>query len=311
MESRSVLNSEEKVWAALAHASALIPLFAPAIPSIVWFMQRKRSAYARYHALQAMSYQALAFWVWVGLIPILAVIPVLIMIPAMALTAGSSRDAEALSMLFPLAMWGLVFAVFGIYILIGLIGAAACLMGRDFRYPLIGAWLARHVGYSFGSEAAIDEEKEDHVAAAISHSTCIFLLWGIFTPLFFWITQKDRSSFLRFQTLQAAIYQGLGTLAYFLVSAVYMVSIFGMFGAALYASGLPRGSQVSPAFALAVIPMLCFMAVFVIGGPLYQLFGFIATVRTLRGHNYRYPLLGRFLERRMQSQPLAAMEAAK
>lgn len=35
--------------------------------------------------------------------------------------------------------------------------------------------------------------------------------------------------------------------------------------------------------------------------PLYQLIALIATVSVIRGNNFHYPILGRFLEGRMQA----------
>ena len=57
-------TSDEKVMAAIAHASVIFAFFGPVVPSLIWAYQRNKSKYVRFHALQAMGYQALTFWAW-------------------------------------------------------------------------------------------------------------------------------------------------------------------------------------------------------------------------------------------------------
>lgn len=305
MEAKSTLTSEERIWAAVAHAAGLIPLVAPLGPAIVWFMQRKRSAFSRFQALQAMAFQTVAFWVWMVVGPIIMGVVMIILLGVMTATYGSRSGGEDLVLLISLLVWGPMIAAFALYGLIVLIAAVASLTGRNFRYPLIGGWLARHVGYSSGDQASLSDEREDYAIASISHATCVLWLWGVATPVILWITQKDRSGFLRFQALQAAIYQALGALAYFALMAVYMISFFGMIAAGALGGTNGFSRQLSPGAGLFLLPSFCVGAAVLIAGPLYQLFGFIASIRTLRGHDYRYPLLGRILARRLEQRPPA------
>ncbi len=306
-----VVNSEERVWAALAHGSALLFFFGPILPVVVWFTQRKKSAYAAFHALQAMVYQILFFWLWVAVVPILMFCFLIVAIPISASSFEHSNNPEVLGMLFPFATWGILFAVFGLYVLIGIIGAIFSLTGREFRYPLFGSQLARFLGYSAATESMLDEDKEDRLVAAVGHSTAILLLWGIVVPLIVWITQKERSGRLKFQALQATIYQGLGMLAYFVFMAVYMFFIFGTMAVFMLSSS-SNNSQLNPIVGLLFfVPFLLFMFVFLILGPLYQLFAFIASIKVLRGKDYKYPILGNIIFRRMGLDRQVQPEASK
>ncbi len=302
-----VVNSEERVWAALSHGSALLFFFGPILPVVVWFTQRKKSAYAAFHALQAMAYQVLFFWLWMTVMPVLMFCFLIAAIPISASSFEHSSNPEVFGMLFSFAMWGLIFIAFGLYALIGIIGAIFSLTGREFRYPVFGSQLARFLGYSPATASLLDEDKEDRVVAAVGHSTAILLLWGIVVPLMAWITQKERSVRLKFQALQATIYQGLGTLAYFVFMAIYMFFIFGTMAVFTLGSS-PNNSQFNPlAGLLFFVPFLCFMFVFLILGPLYQLFAFIASVKVLRGGEYKYPILGKIIFRRLGlDQPVQA-----
>ncbi len=309
MQERQTLTSEERLWAGLAHGSALVFFLGPILSTIVWFSQRKHSPFARFHALQAMVYQVLAFWVWSVVIPVALIVALLLMIVLGGAKASASEADALFGAVFPAITWGTIFLTFGGYSLLGIIGAVAVLTGHDFRYPLIGRALARHVEYGLVPQAAISEEKEAFVAASVSHGSCIMALWGILMPLVVWITQKDHSPFLRFQALQATIYQAIGIIAYVAWMVVYMLMSFGMHGLSLMAfppstSGASSGNEVLAGF-MFIIPMLCLLGVFFIVRPLYQLFGFIAALRVLKGSDYHYPVLGGYLARRMPG-PLRA-----
>ena len=184
--------------------------------------------------------------------------------------------------------------------LIGLLGAIFALLGRDFRYPLFGARMARYLNYDGPANGTISEEKEDRVVAAVSHSTCVLLFLGLLTPITVWLTQHERSRFLRFQAMQAAIYQALGLIGYFTFMLLDIVLVFGMFGAALV-SGPGGSSSGLPAWLpVIMLAFLCVMGSFALGIPLYHLFGFLGSVGVLRGRNFRYPILGNVLASRMK-----------
>lgn len=292
-------NQDDRIWAALAHGSAIFVFFGPVIPLIMWFTQRKRSAYVAFQALQAMIYQSLFFWTWVLLIPLLMIIVVAIILFAGILLAQDENAPLLVGLLPQLIIWGVLIGTFLVYAGIGVWGAIASLMGRDFRYPFFGDRIARALDYHGPETASLLEDKEDHVVGAVCHSTAALLVWGLVTPLIAWITQHERSNFLRFQALQAAIYQAIGLVAYFAFFVLYFVFIFGFMGLAMFASG-PSSSSAAPAWlGFASLPFLAVLCVFAIGGPVYQILAFVAAVRVLNGRDFHYPILGNILAARL------------
>lgn len=312
METNSHLTSEDKLWAAIAHASVLFSFWGPVVPAVLWFLQRGKSAHARFHAMQALAYQIAGFWVNTILIQLLLVLMFVTMILAAVYAESHPSDLmDVLAPMVPVLVYVPILGVWGLYMLIGIIGAVASLMGRSFRYPFMGASLQHKLGYQAVAGAAIAEEQEDQVAAAVAHATCIIPVFGLLTPLILWISQKDRAAFLGIQSLQALVYQGLGTAAYFGLMALYMVPVFGMMGfSILGAQSLESSSRESLiAMLVFLIPMTCIALVVMLGGPLYHLFGFIASVRVLRGRDYDYPLLGSYLRKRTGTARLTPTEA--
>ncbi len=292
----AVTNQDDRIWAAIAHGSALFVFFGPVIPVILWFTLRKKSAYVAFQALQAMIYQSLFFWTWVLLIPLLMIVIVVIVVIGALLLVQEQGNQLLIGLLPQLVIWGVLIGTFVVYAGIGVWGAVASLLGRDFRYPFFGQRMARQLEYHGPETASLPEDKEDQVAAAVCHSTAVVAFWGLLTPLAVWITQGERSAFLRFQGLQALLYQVIGLLGYFAFLVLDFAFVFGTVGLTLFAAGSGSSSSSIPvwmsAASLIFLPIVC---VFVLGSMAYQVLAFVAAVRVLRGHDFHYPILGKLL----------------
>jgi len=131
---RPLTESDERTWAMLAHLSVLLNLVTGFLgvvaPLVIYLVYKDRSRYVAFHSMQAFVFQ-LVWWVgggalvgfaWVVTGLLSAILIGLLCIPvALIITA------------LPLA--ALVY---------GVIGGIKCNQGEDFRYWLIGDWLARN-----------------------------------------------------------------------------------------------------------------------------------------------------------------------
>jgi uncharacterized Tic20 family protein len=156
------VSDDEKLWAAIAHASAWITILAGIlsigavvpvsvfIPLVIYFVFRRRSDYVAFHALQAFVLQlagtlgALALLlvgglVWgVGLVVALLLMVILIgfiLVPVWGIV-GIALLLSVVAM--PIAM-----------ILFGTIAAIETYNGRDYRYPIIARWVDRQMAGGF------------------------------------------------------------------------------------------------------------------------------------------------------------------
>jgi uncharacterized Tic20 family protein len=296
-------SSDEKILAALAHGSVFLMFLGPIVPVILWASQRKKSKYVSFHALQAMGYQALYFWLWI-VVWILVMILFVFLIPLLSLLMESSRDTEMFPLLVQVPIFLLIFGFLGLFFILGIAGAFACLLGHDFRYPLLGRWLERYLSYTADPESQMVETQEDNWVAGICHATAILQLWGVVTPLIVWFSQKERSARLRFQSMQAAVYQVIALVTYMLGMAVYMAFFIGMF-LTLILGGTMGGDaelQGPPAFMMATffVVMIIFWFIMMIVMPIYYLLAGWAGLRVIRSHQFRYPILGKMIEKRIQ-----------
>jgi uncharacterized Tic20 family protein len=162
-------TQDEKIMAALGHATIVWPVMGILAPMIIWGTQREKSRSVAFQALQAGVYHmtlilaGLAcgvcyFCSYVGMIvgafgmslsmlfatpaqgPTPEELPPAALIPA----APSFLGVIVFYVLtFVLLLLGL--AVWGAYIGYGLYGAVATLRGKDFRYVFLGSRLERYL----------------------------------------------------------------------------------------------------------------------------------------------------------------------
>lgn len=148
IEPTSFPSQNDKIMAALAHVSALLPLMGVIAPIVIWATQKDKSEYVAFQALQAVAYQLsmlLAWFVGMGCY----------MLSFFTMFFGTlfsaSNDGEVgrsivpVFMFVPFIIFGAILIGGGLFIIYGLIGAIQVFRGKDFRYIIIGKWLRNYL----------------------------------------------------------------------------------------------------------------------------------------------------------------------
>lgn len=133
---------------------------------------------------------------------------------------------------------------------------------------------------------------DERLMAGLAH------LAGVFLALLIWIIQKDRSRFIRFQALQAAVYDGISMLAFMGVSmAVMLAVVFIPFGLAVGVSQT-QASNLGE-WLLVMLGLAPLSAVIIMLGLFVIWMGVRvwAAVSVFQGANFQYPVIGRMLEK--------------
>lgn len=157
--------------------------------------------------------------------------------------------------------------------------------------------------------------QDDKIVAALAHAL------GPLIAIIVWATQKDKSPFVAFQSLQALVYQLTGFVGMLLGMACYTCSFLGMFGGmfafipfAAAAEGNAEGTQGFATLIGALISMVTMFLPFAIFGLLmlaalaFFLYGLWAAISVFQGKDFRYVVIGRWLERYL-AQDAEAKEA--
>ncbi len=140
--------------------------------------------------------------------------------------------------------------------------------------------------------------QDERVLAALAHGSILLGvltngIGGIGTALVIWVTQKEKSAYATYQALQALVYQVVAFIVVFLAWAFWgvlwtlllLVPIFANPGA--YDNAPPAGLWVG------LILMLVPIAI----SGLTVLYGLWGAARCLGGHDFRYAVIGRWLEK--------------
>uniref|UniRef100_A0A7C4Q316 DUF4870 domain-containing protein n=1 Tax=Bellilinea caldifistulae TaxID=360411 RepID=A0A7C4Q316_9CHLR len=130
--------------------------------------------------------------------------------------------------------------------------------------------------------------------AALSHAAVLFPTLGLFAPLIVWVTRREKSDFLRFQSLQALTYQVILLLVW-VVLGVLLGLLFTAISLTTAIVALYLQSQ-TPFIILSISEFVFFAFLLVLMG-LGVVLGIIAAIACLNGSHFRYPLLGGWLEK--------------
>ncbi len=150
----AVPTQDDRILAALAHVTALLPFMGVLAPVVIWATQKDKSQYVSFQALQATAYQLTMILAWfVGMGCYMC--SFFLTFGGMA-TAGLGASFEGslnwlaaiagtLAFLLPVGVMGLMFLGGFAFIIYGLVGAVQTLRGKDFRYIIIGARLEQYL----------------------------------------------------------------------------------------------------------------------------------------------------------------------
>jgi hypothetical protein len=148
--------------------------------------------------------------------------------------------------------------------------------------------------------------QDERVMAALAQISVLVPFLGVVAPIVIWVTQKDKSRYVAFQSLQAIAFQLTMILAWFVGMGCYMCSFFSVFLVIPFASSMESSQSLSPLFGVPFfIPFLIFGLMF-LGGFLFILYGIVAAVMTFQGRPFRYAIIGRRVERFLQSKQAEA-----
>ena len=143
----------------------------------------------------------------------------------------------------------------------------------------------------------ITPTQDERIMAALSHVSALMPFMGVIAPIVIWVTQKDKSRYVAFQSLQALAYQLSMIAAYFIGMGCYMFSFLGTFFTIPFS---PDSSSLSPLFALGfIIPFLVFGVIF-IGGFFFIVYGIFGAIMAFQGKPFRYILIGKRVENFLQ-----------
>jgi uncharacterized Tic20 family protein len=295
--------SEQRLWAIISHLSALALGMGIVLPVIGWSDQRRKSNYASFQCLQALGYQSLGYTIWILSYLVIIIVASILLLVTLGSRTGRGQNMDAAVPPWTIMILIVVIGSLVAYFLLPIIAAVACAFGRDFRYPILGNRLAGYLAYDLaeaGEEQTwLIEDHEDRWVAGMGHFSVIIAIWGMAAPLIAWVLQGQRRLFLKLQSMQALVYQAgvtilyLGTVFFYLFG-VMIISLMAMLGRT---ENMRMDSPVAMAGILFLAVSLLVIVLVMLLVPLLHILGQWAGYRVLKGDDYRYPLVGRLVEK--------------
>lgn len=138
--------------------------------------------------------------------------------------------------------------------------------------------------------------QDDRILAALAHASVILPFWGLIGAIVAWVTQRGKSRFVGFQALQAVAYQLVLVLGGFLGFGCYTSSLMGMF-LLIPAVRIRPGTAGEMLVMIVTFFPFCILGLSMLVGFAFVLYGLYGAVRVLQGHDFRYVLIGPWLER--------------
>jgi uncharacterized Tic20 family protein len=294
-------STEERIWAAISHLSSLAFGMGILLPIISWSDQRRKSRYASFQSLQALGYQSLGYTIWILSYLVIIILAAIILLITLRPGAGGSQSPNAILNPAIVIFFIIIFGFFAIYFVLPIIAAIACALGKDFRYPFMGNRLARYLGYDpvqkSEEQVWLNEDHEFRWVAAMGHFSILILLWGMLAPLTTWILYGKRNLFLKFQSIQTLVYQAGTTILYFAGGFIYLFG-FLLLIVGMGVGGRPNFNSSQGIFGILVFGLsLLISFVLLLAVPLLHILGQWAGYRVLKGDAYRYPFIGKLVER--------------
>ena len=297
------LTTEERIWAVFAHLSALGLGMGLLLPVIGWAEQRRKSKYASFQCLQALGYQSLGYTAWLLAYLLVLVIALVMITIKSSLAQKSGETFEPLTRGTFESAFVLAILLLILYLILPIIAAISCALGNDFRYPLIGDRLAKYLDYKEVSKEGtwLSEDHEDRWVAAMGHFSVLIALWGLLAPVTAWIVQGRRNAFLKFQSMQTTFYQVFVNVLFLIAGLFYFLGVIVFFST----TGLEGSPDLTSPIGMTGlvifgISSLC-ASIIILIVPLFHILGQWAGYRILKGDDYHYPIVGKWVEGRMKS----------
>jgi uncharacterized Tic20 family protein len=296
-------TTEDRIWAVISHLSSLAFGMGIVLPIIGWSDQRRKSNYASFQSLQALGYQSLGFTIWILSYLVIIIIASIILLAT--LRAGGGNNTGEVPAAGMIVFFIVIFGFFALYLVLPIIASVACALGKDFRYPLLGDRLAHYLDYDptlNSEEKWLNEDREFRWVAAMGHFSILIVIWGMLAPLTAWALFGKRNYFLKFQSIQTLVYQAAATILFFGGTVLYMLGLIFL----VAATGVIGNTDFNPSLGIAGIVILGIIflisVIVLLFVPFLHILGQWAGYRVLKGEDYGYPLIGRFIRKRLSKK---------
>jgi uncharacterized protein len=136
--------------------------------------------------------------------------------------------------------------------------------------------------------------KEEKLMALLSHLSIFIPNIGVLAPIIIWVTNKEKSDFVRFNALQAIFFQ----LIFFVLMMLFMFVGIILMLVSIPWFDLSSNPEPGAVFFLSMIFMFMFFPLWIIFG----IYATVASVKSYKGKIFKYAIIGRIIQRKVYAE---------
>ena len=132
---------------------------------------------------------------------------------------------------------------------------------------------------------------DEKLMSLLAHLSIIIPNIGIIAPIIIWVTQKDKSKFVRFNAIQAIFFQ---LVFFILIMASILIGLILMFVSLPMITQNPDAAP-GALFWVSMGVMNLYFPLWII----FAIYAVVAAVKSYKGKIFKYIIIGRIIERRV------------
>ena len=139
----------------------------------------------------------------------------------------------------------------------------------------------------------LEISKEEKLMALLSHLSIFIPNIGILAPIIIWVTNKEKSNFVRFNALQAIFFQ----LIFFILMMLFIFVGIILMLVTIPWFDLSSNAEPGILFFLSMVFMFMYFPLWIIFG----IYAVVASAKSFKGRIFKYAIIGRIIERKVYS----------
>ena len=139
----------------------------------------------------------------------------------------------------------------------------------------------------------LEISKEEKLMALLSHLSIFIPNIGILAPIIIWVTNKEKSNFVRFNALQAIFFQ----LIFFILMMLFIFVGIILMLIAIPWFDLSSNAEPGILFFLSMVFMFMYFPL----GIIFGIYAAVASAKSFKGRIFKYAIIGRIIERKVYS----------
>ena len=134
-------------------------------------------------------------------------------------------------------------------------------------------------------------KSDDKLMSILSHLAILIPNIGILAPIVIWLTQKEKSKFVRYHAIQAIFFQ----LLFFILLMLSLFIGIILMAISLMFANVSSGGEPGTFFWVSMGIMNLYFPLWFF----FSIYAIVAAVKSYRGKIFRYLIIGRIVEKRV------------